>query len=455
MLEINAVACDRLGYTHAELMGMTISQVDTPEEARHAPERISRLMEHGHILFETHHQCKDGTSIPIEVSSRLIVWDGQRAMMSICRDITERRRIEAALHESNRRLKEAVDGFRHMAVKAEAANIAKSRFLADMSHEIRTPLNAVIGFSQLLLGDPVFSPEQGKRLEIINRSGENLLAILNNVLELSKVETEQATVDPTTFDLHVMLEDTARVFRRKPEALKLSFGTDGIDRVPQHIVSDERKLRQILVNLLGTAVKRTATGGVRLSVSTEPAEPEGTLRLVVRVEDTGPVIEPEEMDRMFEAFAPTPSNRGIDQGTGLGMNISRRFAWMMGGDLTVTTEAGKGSVFRLDVPVREGTAATAQGMTDPGRVPRIEAVRPPCRVLVAEDREQCSPLTREMVEGLPAELRKQLHDAVIRSRQDHLLTLIEQITPVDAVMSGRLRELVARFEYETLIELLS
>jgi len=291
-------------------------------------------------------------------------------------DITDRMRAEQAILDSNRLLEAAVVEAREMTVKAEAATIAKSRFLANMSHEIRTPLNAVIGFSQLMQSSTGLSAEQLNRLEIIHRSGEHLLGLINNILEFSRIEAGMQKLDPTTFDLHALIGDLATIFQQRAEDKNLRLVVEGLDHVPRYIVADEQKLRQVLINLLGNAIKFTQTGEIRLRVGTESIEQDRAL-LVVLVEDTGAGIEADAIGLLFEAFEQTESSRRTGGGTGLGLSISRGFARMMGGDVTITSEFGKGSVFRLEIPVREGTAHMSSEKIVPRRVLGIEDNQPP------------------------------------------------------------------------------
>ena len=201
-------------------------------------------------------------------------------MFAAARDVTERKRYEQSLQQANR---------------------AKSVFLANMSHEIRTPMNAILGFSQLMLRDQDLTPRQSQYLGTINRSGEHLLALINDILEMSKIEAGRTTLNPSTFDLPVLLKDLEMMFRVRTDEKKLSFSVDMIGDVPQYIVTDINKLRQIFINVLGNAVKFTEQGGIALRVR---AEREGATEpvLQVEVEDTGPGISPDDQDKLFRHF---------------------------------------------------------------------------------------------------------------------------------------------------------
>ena len=183
---------------------------------------------------------------------------GSQMILLAIEDITEKMRLQRELAERTR--------------DAEAANRAKSAFLANMSHEIRTPMTAILGFSQLMQRDPAATPQQRKHLDVINRSGEHLLTIINDILEISKIEAGRVILNPTTFDLHALVNDLETMFRVHTGAKKLRLIVEGVGELPRYVVADEAKVRQVLSNLLGNAVKFTEAGGITLRVRTRPGE---------------------------------------------------------------------------------------------------------------------------------------------------------------------------------------
>jgi PAS domain S-box-containing protein len=311
--------------------------------------------------------------------------------VAVKEDISERRQIEEKLKEA----KEA----------AEAANRAKSAFLANMSHEIRTPMNAILGFSQLLQRDPVITPEQRGLLKSINRSGEHLMALINDILEMSKIEAGRTTVNPSTFDLHAMIEDMGMMFRTRAESKGLRFALERHESVPRYVTTDDNKVRQILINLLGNAVKFTEQGGITLRVGTRRADP-ADLRLWAEVEDTGPGIAAEETGNLFKSFQQTSSGIRVQGGTGLGLAISREFARLLGGDVNVDSRLGKGSIFRFDIGIEVGMAESIEKKNDSRHMWTLRPGEPVRRVLVVDDQEENRAVLLLMLEGVGFETRE-------------------------------------------------
>ncbi|MBI5688067.1 MAG: response regulator [Verrucomicrobia bacterium] len=318
----------------------------------------------------------------------------RRIALSMMQDAdTQRQRAEKAL----KKLEESIQQLEDAKRSAEAANRAKSVFLANMSHEIRTPMNAILGFSQLMQRDPVLTPQQRQHLDTINRSGEHLLALINDILEVSRIEAGRTTLNTTTFDLHALLHDVEMMFRLRTDDKQLRLVLERIGEVSRFVVTDESKLRQVLINLLGNAVKFTDKGGITLRVQTQAMDGRA-LRLRVEVEDTGPGIAPEEMERLFDPFEQTRAGRRAGSGTGLGLAISREFVRLMGGDITVSSQLGKGSVFRFDVAIAAGESSAVARKTELRHVLRLEPGQRAYRVLIADDVEDNRTLLRNLLE---------------------------------------------------------
>jgi signal transduction histidine kinase/ActR/RegA family two-component response regulator len=260
--------------------------------------------------------------------------------------------LEQRVEERTAALSEARDA-------AEAANRAKSTFLANMSHELRTPLNVILGLAQIMRRDRGLSEQEAENVEIIHRSGEHLLELINDVLEVSRIEAGQSELNLSAFDLVRTLHSLEQMTRVRAEKKGLALAFERDPDVPRYIRTDERKLRQVLINLLGNAVKFTEAGGVTLRVKEvdrdqwagEKADHYPRTTIHFEVEDTGEGIAPEEREALFEPFGQTSSGRRQGEGTGLGLAISRQFVQLMGGDIAVRSRAGEGTTVTFDIVV--------------------------------------------------------------------------------------------------------
>jgi PAS domain S-box-containing protein len=293
----------------------------------------------------------------------------------------------AKLQDANRLLHDANAQLEQAKSDAEAAIRDKSTFLSTMSQEIRTPMNAILGYAQLLLRDPSLGTEAKTNLKIIGRSGEHLLALINDVLDMSRIEAGRTELNSTTFNLPRLLNDLAAMFRLRAEAKALRFDmlVDG-EAVP-YVVADEGKVRQALINLLGNAIKFTRRGRIALHVTLEQRNPD-RLWMSARVEDTGSGISNEDQGKLFESFSQAKGALNTQEGTGLGLAITRKYARLMGGDVTASSISGKGSVFRFEIPVERGEAGIAVRRTTPRRVIGIRAGANCPRILVVDDQKE-------------------------------------------------------------------
>jgi len=281
--------------------------------------------------------------------------------------------------------------------KAEAANTAKSSFIANMSHELRTPLNAIIGFSQLLLRAQTLGREHQENVGIIARSGEHLLTLINQVLDLSKIEAGRITLNPKNFDLHRLLDDIEDLLGLKASEKELQLVCDIDEKTPRYINTDETKLRQVLINLLNNAIKFTAEGGVALRVRQKKGD-KGDIELEFEITDTGAGIAPEEIDGLFEAFVQTATGIQAQEGTGLGLPISRKFVQLMGGDIVVTSVVGEGSTFKFNIEATIANSADVDTKTLKRRAIALAPNQPRYRLLIVDDKPvNCQLLVKLLV----------------------------------------------------------
>lgn len=348
-----------------------------------------RVVESAKALeFEESSLQDDSEHIYLSVKFPLLDPVGEvSGLCCIATDITERKIAERELLRHRNFLEElVVERTAALSValsQAEAANRAKSVFLANMSHELRTPMNAILGFSALMQRDPGITDLQRENLAIINKSGEHLLTLINDVLDMSKIESGRMHLDISPFSLIDLAHELTGLLRVRAQEKGLSLILDIAPSAPCYIYGDEQKLRQILINLLSNAIKNTSSGGVALRLGARPGGE--TVRLLIEVEDSGAGIRAEDQARIFEPFIQS-GQQATQQGTGLGLAISLEFIKMMGGGISVSSVPGQGSLFKVEIDARIAVANDLPSVTPiHGAVLHLAPGQAPCRVLVIED----------------------------------------------------------------------
>lgn len=355
------------------------------------------------------------------LTGRLLVWH----------DITTRKQTEVVLQQA----KEA----------AEAANYAKSAFLTTMSHELRTPLNAIIGFAQLMNHSASLPPEHRDYTAIITRSGEHLLNLVNDILDMSKIEAGQIMLNPKLFDLYHLLAQIEDIFRLRASGKGLYLLVEIMPDVPRNVQTDEGKLRQVLINLVGNAIKFTERGGIMLRVELkgQAITPNSTFWLHFSITDTGPGIAPTEIKTIFEPFGQTELGRYTEQGAGLGLTISRKFVQLMGGEITVASEIGQGSTFSFSIQVDriEPNTLVRSEPELTRRVIGLEPGQPHYRVLIVDDNLENRQLLVELLAPIGFDLREATNGQeaveVWTEWQPHLIWMDVRMPVMDGYMATR------------------
>ncbi len=397
----NHAAAELYGFEYEELAGKPFYEF-YPDQ-RTLDRMLTELHAAGCIRkYEIEMRRKDGSVSPFEISISLLK-DGAETIGSVCvaRDMSETKKTLAQLTAAYSELQVAKEA-------AEAASKAKSAFLANMSHELRTPLNTILGFSELMRRDRTLGEEQNANLKTISRSGGYLLSLINDVLEFSKIEAGRLELHPQTFNLYQLLFDLEEMFRLRTEQKRLEFDVRIAAGVPQSICSDQNKLRQVLVNLLSNAVKFTDQGGITLVVE-QTASGDTSMAtkqiLTFSVGDSGTGISSQEQERIFEAFVQVGDQQRAQQGSGLGLSISRKFVELMGGHLAVDSEPGIGTRFNFSIPVTVADLVVSSPYPS-ARVVAVAPDQPAKRLLVAEDHELSRTLLVKLLRSVGFEVRE-------------------------------------------------
>jgi PAS domain S-box-containing protein len=348
-------------------------------------------------------------------------------VFAAARDITERRKTEIQLLQA----KEA----------AEKANVAKSTFISTMSHELRTPLNAILGFSELMSLDETATTKQKETLGIINRSGAHLLSMINDVLDISKIEAGRLELTIQAFDLIKLLQEIGEMINVRAASKQLGFRLELAANVPQFIKADSGKLRQILINLLGNAIKFTAQGEITLHAYTKLVDSVDSIILVIDVMDTGLGIPANKLKELFQPFVQLSPGNEDAKGTGLGLAISKSLIELMGGKINVSSELGSGSIFKIELPAELATATDVAIGENFKTVKSLAPNQPTWRLLVVDDNMENRLLLITLIKEMGLQIREAESGAeairLFKEWQPHLIWMDMRMPDMDGYEATR------------------
>lgn len=424
------------GYSEEEIMGQNIKGTIVPikdTDGQNLYPIIDQILANTeqYATYENENQRKNGDRVWVEWTNRVLYNESGEAVgiLSVGMDATARKQTQIALQSAKQ--------------SAEMANQTKSQFIARMSHELRTPLNAILGFTQILKQESLLSGEHQEYLYIINRSGEHLLDLINDILSLSKIEAGKISLEETCFDLHRLVYEVQDMLRLKADQKGLRLLTHFDPKVPSWAIADQGKLRQILMNLLSNSVKFTDRGVVSIRVFPAPnRDQRPTQEYIWEIQDTGEGIDPEELPLLFEPFIQTRSGVKSGQGTGLGLTICKQLVQLMGGEIKVSSQVDVGTLVTMQLPLRRAHPGDIPEETVEKQPIALAPNQPIYRILVVDDRwenrrlllKQLQPLGFEVWEAENGETALTLWE----NCAPHLIWMDLQMPVMDGYQATRL-----------------
>ncbi len=433
ILYVNPAFSAKTGYSPEEVVGKKADTVLGNQEKDTLLRAMWHTLKNGSVwrgYFLNKH--KNGTLFT-EDATISPVFDEQGNIanyVSFQRDITRELSLQSAKEDLESLVSERTAALQTAMDEAIGANRAKSAFLANMSHEIRTPLNAILGFASILERDPSLSSKQKDYLRTINRSGLHLLSIINDILNMSKIEAGKTMLKKSSFSLSSLLKDLESTFRSPAESKGLLFYFERSGEIPSRVLGDEGKLRQVFVNILGNALKFTEKGNITVRIDVAKDGEEDSLLLAGEIEDTGPGISEEDLRHVFDAFRQAGSEHHAG-GTGLGLSISQHLVRLMKGELTAKSTLGEGSCFSFWIPLQTDTSSREEENRKPSTVSGIEQEGKNIGILIADDAPENRQVLRAFLEPFGFTLRE-------ASNGEEALNMMENWTPDIVLMDMRM-----------------
>ena len=404
---VNQGATKLLGYSQQELQQMTLLDIVELNIVHTQLLKEAFNPSQAGLTFESLFQHKNTSLIPVEIFAQFIqLEDNSRHFLIIARDITARQKVQVQLQQA----KEA----------AESANRAKSTFLANMSHEVRTPMNGILGYTQLLKRDDTLSSQHKEAIDVIHRSGEYLLTLINDILDISKIEANSVELYQTDFDLNDFIKSVVDLFRMRSQEKGIDFIYQALTPLPHIIYADEKRLRQIIINLLSNAIKFTNVGGVTLkvgvieSVEGERESVQGEsekaalhqTRIRFEVKDTGIGIAQTALSKIFLPFQQVGDQKYQSAGTGLGLSITQKLVDLMGGQLQVESTLEQGSTFGIELDLATISSPEMVEKPLPKKSQTISFEGPPLKILVVEDDQDNRLMLTHLLTALGFEVKE-------------------------------------------------
>ena len=423
---INPIFTQITGFEKKDVIGKTPRIQASGQLGKAFYQTLWQTLLKGELWRGTFINKKKNGELYWEEASISPVFDTQNVIthfVAVKEDITERLKAEQALMIAKQ--------------EAEKADKAKSIFIAHMNHEIRTPLNAILGFSELLINEMDLLPKQKNKLDIIYKNGKHLLNIINEILEMSKIEAGKMSIKINSFDILAMMEDLYHTFYLKAKEKNIAMYFVMQEDMPQHIKTDEIKLRQIVINLIGNALKFIEQGSIHVLTSIEYRDDKTQLYLSVK--DTGIGIEKEDLKKIFDNFVQVSKDNYSEGGTGLGLSITKKFIENLGGTISVESEKGRGSEFSFFIPVElshEGTLST-----DSFNEPMIP-------------REKESKSTDKILIDVPENIKNDLKYAILDGDIDKIEAIINRINEMNHEDAETVKKLSRAFAFEKILSLL-